>query len=139
MKTNEQKLTWEELQQDERAYMPEGRFSKAYNTIMRQIVCETNLQTGMFYYILYSHYNSQDKSCFPNMETLAIECGVSTKTIQTMVKALKDKGFITYTSGKQGRSNNYKFPLEIELEKKLKAKSKQKTRAVTEQDLDLPF
>ena len=98
--------------------MPEGRFSKAYNTTMRHIICETNLQTAMFYYVLYSHYNSLDDSCFPDLDTLAIECGVSVKTIQTMIKALKVNGFIEYKQGKQGRCNSYKFPMEPKENKK---------------------
>ena len=136
MKKNEHKLTWEQLQQDDRVYMPEGRFSKAYNTTMRYIINKTNLQTAMFYYVLYSHYNSLDDSCFPDQETLAIECGVSIKTIQTMIKALKDNEIITYVKGKQGRCNSYKFPLEPKKQKKQKEIKKE---SIEDNWDDLPF
>ena len=112
MKKNQSKPTWEDLQKNENVYMPEGRFSKAYNKTMRYIINKTNLQTAMFYYVLYSHYNSTNNSCFPDQETLSIECGVSLNTIKSMVKALKEEGIINYKKGKQGRCNSYTFPLE---------------------------
>ena len=118
MKKNQNKPTWEQLQQNEKVYMPKERFSKAYNTTMRYVICKTNLQTAMFYYVLYSHYNSLDDSCFPDLDTLAFECGVSVKTIQNMIKALKDEKIIEYRQGKQGRCNSYKFPLEPKNTKK---------------------
>ena len=92
MKKSETKLTWEQMQQDGRVYMPEERFCKAYNVTMRYIINKTNLQTAMLYYILYSHYNHVDGSCFPSLETLSIEAGVSVKTVQQMLKALKQIG-----------------------------------------------
>lgn len=106
------KLTWEQMQQDSRVYMPEERFCKAYNVTMRYIINKTNLQTAMLYYILYSHYNHVDGSCFPSLETLSIEAGVSVRTVQQMLKALKNEGIIDYKPGKQGKCNQYVFPLE---------------------------
>ena len=138
MKKNEHKLTWEQLQQDDRVYMPDNRFSKAYNTTMRYIINKTNLQTAMFYYVLYSHYNSLDGSCFPDQETLAIECGVSTKTVQSMIKALRENEIIEYTSGKQGRCNSYKFPLEPN-PKTTKGTVKKKKSIMLEDDENDPF
>lgn len=125
MKKSETKLTWEQMQEDSRVYMPEERFCKAYNVTMRYIINRTNLQTAMLYYILYSHYNHVDGSCFPSLETLSIEAGVSVKTVQQMLKALKQKGIIDYKSGKQGKCNQYIFPLE---EKRNKKKSKSTSR-----------
>lgn len=118
---NKHKLTWEQMQEDSRVYMPEERFCKAYNVIMRYIINKTNLQTAMLYYILYSHYNHVDGSCFPSLEVLSIEAGVSIKTVQQMLKTLKQEGIIDYKSGKQGKCNQYIFPLE---EKKNKKKSR---------------
>lgn len=137
MKKNENKLTWEQLQQDERVYMPEGRFSKAYNTTMRYIVNKTNLQTAMLYYIIYSHYNHIDKTCFPSLETLSIEAGVSIKTIQTMLHSLKQAGIIDYKTGKKGKCNQYSFPLEEEKEiKKSKTTSFLKNNTVNNSIFD---
>lgn len=121
MKKSETKLTWEQMQEDSRVYMPEERFCKVYNVTMRYIINKTNLQTAMLYYILYSHYNHVDGSCFPSLEVLSIEAGVSIKTVQQMLKALKQEGIIDYKSGKQGKCNQYIFPLE---EKKNKKKSR---------------
>lgn len=121
MKKSETKLTWEQMQEDSRVYMLEERFCKAYNVTMRYIINKTNLQTAMLYYILYSHYNHVDGSCFPSLETLSIEAGVSIRTVQQMLKALKNEGIIDYKSGKQGKCNQYIFPLE---EKKNKKKSR---------------
>lgn len=137
MKKNENKLTWEQMQQDSRVYMPEGRFSKAYNTTMRYIISKTNLQTAMLYYILYSHYNHVDGSCFPSLETLAVECGVSIKTIQQMLRTLKNEGIIDYKSGKQGKCNQYIFPLEEQRNiKKSKAKSVLPKYIAIQEDFD---
>lgn len=126
MKKNENKLTWEQMQKDDRVYMPEERFSKAYNTTMRYIVSKTNLQTCMLYYMLYSHYNHTDGSCFPSLETLSIESGVSIKSVQQMLKSLKEQGIIDYKTGKQGKCNQYSFPLEENRNKKKNKTSKNK-------------
>lgn len=112
MEKNENKPTWEELLNDEKVYMPDSKFTKAYNKTMRYIINKTNLQTAMFYYVLYSHYKGTSKSCFPELSTLSKECGVSIKTIQKMIKVLKENKIIDYTSGKQGKCNSYTFPLE---------------------------
>ena len=115
---NETKLSWKKLQQREDIFFfkPET-FVKSYNDTMRFIVNKTNLQAGMLYYILLSHYNVNTRTRFPSLETLSIECGVSINTISSILKKLEKAEIIKIKRGKQGKCNQYSFPLE---EKRIK-------------------
>lgn len=77
------------------------------NEIIRNIIKEYDMQTAMLYMILLSHRNPKTDICFPTMEELAIEVGMSRTTIKTMIKKLKNSNYITVDTGKQGLSNIY--------------------------------
>lgn len=138
MKKSETKLTWEQLLEDDRAYKPDAKFVKAYCKNMLYVVNKTNLQTGMLYFILLMHRNHTDGSCFPSLETLSIEAGVSVKTIQAMLKKLKKEGIINVIPGKQGRCNSYSFPLEKFDKKKEthRSSSNKISRGVSDDEFD---
>lgn len=114
-KENERnKISWEQLQQDSRVYMPDNKFVKAYNKTMRYIINKTNLQTAMFYYVLRSHMNHDTGDCFPSLEVLALECGTTTRTIMRMIKDLSENKIISYNKGRHGKCNQYYFLLNEE-------------------------
>lgn len=115
MKKNNKKSSWEEIKTNPKVYMPEDKFIKVYNKTIRFIINKTNLQTAMLYLILFSHCNNQKNICYPDLETLAIESGVSKRTVQNMLKDLKDNKIIDFKSGVNGKCNNYSFPLEGEI------------------------
>ena len=112
MKKNNNKLSWTEIESNEKYYIPERKFIKVYNRTMKYIINKTNLQTAMLYYVIYSHYNKNDNSCFPDLKTLSEESGISVRTVQDMIKKLKENKIIDYESGRYGGRNKDSFPLE---------------------------
>lgn len=105
------KLSWDELQEKDN-YIFENSFMKVYNKTMKYIINKTNLQTAMFYYVLYSHKNIKTGKCHPSIDTLSIESGISKRTVQVMLKNLRDCGIISYEIKNDGQCNQYYFPLE---------------------------
>ncbi len=121
MYKNNTKLSWEELQKRKDVFFfKEETFVKNYNDTMRYVVNKTDLQAGMMYYLLLSHYNVNKKECFPSLETLSAESGASVTTVTLIIKKLEKAEIIKKVKGKQGKCNQYSFPLE---EKRLNQKS----------------
>lgn len=113
MYKNNSKPSWEQLQEREDVFFfKENTFVKSYNDTMRYVVNKTDLQAGMMYYLLLSHYNVNKKECFPSLETLSTESGVSTNTVTAIIKRLEKAEVIKKIKGKQGKCNQYSFPLE---------------------------
>ena len=113
MYKKESKLSWEELQErNDVFFFKEGTFVKTFNDTIRYVLNKTDLQAVGLYYILLAHYNVNNKTCFPSLETLSTECGVSVNTIISVLKRLEDAEVIKIKKGKQGKCNQYSFPLE---------------------------
>ena len=113
MRKTETKLPWAKLcKREDVFFFKEGTFVKCYNDTMRYIVNTTNLHTGMVYYILLSHYKVNNNTCFPKLETLSAECGVSVNTVLSSLKRLEKEEIIKIDRGKKGKCNHYHFPLE---------------------------
>lgn len=103
------KEDWEDLKKE--GFVLNG-FVKGDNWIIREIIHKSNMQTAMLYLIILSHRRTKDNECFPSIELLSKECGVSKSTIKIMINNLHDMGAIEINSGRQGVSNNYYFPAE---------------------------
>lgn len=113
MYKNNSKLSWNELQKRKDVFFfKNDSFIKSYNNTMRYIINKTDLQSYGLYCVLLSHYNTNTKSCFPSLDTLSVECGLSVNTIASIIKKLEEAKIIKKTKGKQGKCNQYTFPLE---------------------------
>lgn len=104
-----EKIGWEEL--DKEGMILNG-FVKANNTIVREIINKCDIQASMVYIIILSHRHDGTNKCFPSLELIARECGLSVRTITNTIKKLVEWGYIIVDSGRQGVSNNYYFPME---------------------------
>lgn len=104
-----EKETWETVNK-------EGFFLSSFemmdNFLIRQIIHEYDLQTAMCYLIILSHRNKQTDKCFPSINVIAKECGVSERSVKGYLKKLYEGGFLIIDSGRQGVSNEYYFPKE---------------------------
>lgn len=108
MKKSE-KVNWENL--DKNGMVLTG-FSISNNEVQRRIMNQYDMQCAMLYVVLVSHRNSQSGACFPSIEVLARECGVSTRSIKGYIAKLHKGGYILIDSGRNGVSSNYFFPME---------------------------
>jgi DNA-binding transcriptional regulator YhcF (GntR family) len=104
--------TLEDYESINKAGFINNGFSKSSNLLMRKISYVCGLDCYTVYMMLLSHRNALNNKCFPSIELIAKECNASTDTIKRKIKLLKDNGFLSVNSGKQGISNNYYFPCE---------------------------
>lgn len=103
------KINWDSL--DKNGMVLTG-FSMSSNEVQRRIMNQYDMQCAMLYVVLVSHRNGQSGNCFPSIEVLAKECGVSVRSVKGYIAKLYDGGYILIDSGKQGVSSNYYFPME---------------------------
>lgn len=104
-----EKTNWEDL--DKKGMVLSG-FSMSSNQVQRKIMNQYDMQCAMLYVVLVSHRNSQNGGCFPSIEVLSRECGVSVRSIKGYISKLHKGKYIIIDSGKQGVSNTYYFPME---------------------------
>lgn len=70
-----------------------------------------NAPAAVLYGLLLKYYNAKYDYAFPTREDLAIEMGVSTRTISTLIGKLSEvELIIVEKSAIQNNSNNYFFP-----------------------------
>lgn len=54
------------------------------------------------------HMNERGGSCFPAVSTIAEECGLTRKTVQSSLKDLRERGWLTVEMGTgRGHTNMY--------------------------------
>jgi hypothetical protein len=81
----------------------------------RQAVLESNLQATTRHVLLTlgCHMNDVGESCFPSIETLCHETGLSNKTVIEHIKVAKEAGFISvnraHKTGKEWARNEYRI------------------------------
>lgn len=92
--------------------MSKQGFVKMYNSIAMEIIEKCGANGLMLYLVILSHRNTRTNSCFPSLELLMKECGVSKSTVQRSIKKLYEEGFLIIESGRHGISNTYFFPKE---------------------------
>lgn len=92
--------------------MSKQGFVKMYNNITAEIIEKCGANGLMLYLVILSHRNTQTNNCFPSLELLMEECGVSKSTVQRSIKKLYEEGFLIIESGRHGISNTYFFPKE---------------------------
>ena len=68
--------------------------------------------TQKLVYSCLCKYQGGNESCFPSRKTIALNCGISTSTVQRAVNVLVKKGYIVKTNRRRpdgGKtSNDYK-------------------------------
>jgi hypothetical protein len=52
------------------------------------------------------HMNERGGSCFPSVDTLAIETGLDERTVRRAIALLEDKGWLSVTRSRGGNKNN---------------------------------
>jgi biotin operon repressor len=61
----------------------------------------------LVYVTIKGHMNAKTKECYPSLDTIAKESGISKPTVRKAIEALKEEGYIIVSS--RGRSNQYTF------------------------------
>ena len=59
-------------------------------------------------------YAWQNDFCFPGQDRLAEDMGVTRQSVNTYIKELKNKGFISIKRQGQGRPNSYTLNLTVD-------------------------
>ncbi len=77
----------------------------------RSAICDSELEPGarLLAQTLACHMSVRGDSCFPSINTLSAETGMSDRSVQRYIRRLRQTGWLTVTyGGGRGRSNRYK-------------------------------
>lgn len=97
------------------SYIQTG-FVMANNKLIRALLNEqitgvSNSSCLAVYLIILSHRNTKTNRCFPSIELIAKETGMSRSSVLRIVGVLEEKGYLSIEK-KTGESNMYFFPYE---------------------------
>lgn len=74
-------------------------FHQINNQTMLDILNQLGPGAFAVYSVLLMRKNTQTGLCFPSMATITKDSGVSLPTVKRCLSALRDKGFIDWTTG----------------------------------------
>lgn len=101
------KITYEELNK-------KGIVQKGFVQLDNELRVKISVDCGPYglalYIALLSHYNKTTTKCFPSIDTLARETGISKRKVSDVLNDLSDNGYIIIRSGGTHHSNSYWFP-----------------------------
>ena len=100
-------------------------FVQLENELRLRISVECGPYGLAVYIALLSHFNQTTHKCFPSIETLSRETGISKRKISDVLNDLKDNNFIIIESGGMHHANNYWLPYH---EKFVKTKETEKAQ-----------
>lgn len=115
LKLNKDTNTATELDIQNSSYIQTG-FVMANNKLIRALLNEqitgvSNSSCLAVYLIILSHRNTKTNRCFPSIELIAKETGMSRSSVLRIVGVLEEKGYLSIEK-KTGESNMYFFPYE---------------------------
>lgn len=64
------------------------------------------------YCVILKHRNTKTNECFPSINTISKESGISVNTVKKTINNLEENGYLSINSGMRGTANNYYFPKE---------------------------
>lgn len=92
--------------------MQQSGWTPVYNSLRIAISQKCSPSAALLYIALCSHRNAKTNQTFVTINTLAVETGMSKKTVSTLLKKLYDEGYVIINSGKKHEANQYWFPYE---------------------------
>ena len=87
-------------------------FTKVNNRLTTEIATTISPLAALLYIKILSHYNSKLKQCFPSIDILRRETGISRRKISDLLTQLNKHGYLKVRSGGRHYANNYWFPKE---------------------------
>ena len=87
-------------------------FTISNNKIRMSIATEIGPTAALLYVQLYSHKNRTSGKCFPSIEVLSKETGISERKVSELIGELCEAGYIIVRSGGRHFANTYWFPYE---------------------------
>ena len=87
-------------------------FTKIDNVLRVKISRDCGPYGLALYIALLSHHNRTEDKCFPSIDTLARETGISNRKVSDVLNDLLEFGYIIIRSGGTNHSNSYWFPHE---------------------------
>ena len=82
------------------------------NKIRITIATEISPTAALLYETILSHRNLKSNRCFPTINVLHKESGISERKISDLLKQLSTKGYIIIISGGSHYANQFYFPFE---------------------------
>lgn len=98
------------------------KYGNSYKLIKGIINCKIGANEKLVLFVLHFHRNEITKECYPSLNLIAKETGLSIKTVTRTLNNLKQIGLVVWTHDKNGR-NNYlinEIGLESMVSKELK-------------------
>lgn len=90
---------------------PMGLKRQPFTMVDNKVIDDKALSTTTkaVYMALSRHASNAYAECYPSRKKIGVTAGCSIRSVDRALKHLTSKGYIDYTSGYEGRSNQYQL------------------------------